>query len=214
MENRIKNYVESVFRDVPNTERASNIKSEILSNLLDKYNDLLAQGRDENEAYAIAISSGGDLSGIVADLKGEQLSTYNYNYEKQFDKLYEKQYSREKKKCAIFAGWFWPLIVCVYFLYSFLVSGSWSYSWLIFLIGASVEDFVAYAVKKSNYRARMSALRGGIWTAIVVVYFVLSFCTRKWSVTWIVFLLGVGVQNIVNAMFTRDKDDESIKEKD
>lgn len=97
MEEKIKSYVEGVFRDVPKSERAENIKSEILQNLTDKYRDLKREGRDDEEAYAIAISSGGDLSGIVADLKGENVK-YSYAYEKQFEKMYDKQYKREKKK--------------------------------------------------------------------------------------------------------------------
>lgn len=97
MENRIRDYIESVFRDVPESERAENIKSEILSNLLDKYHDLKNSGKTDEEAYAMAISSGGDLSGIVSDLKGEKVK-YSYAYEKQFERMYEKQYKREKKK--------------------------------------------------------------------------------------------------------------------
>lgn len=72
MEERIKNYIESVFRGVPQTEHSESIKNEILQNLLDKYHDLKNEGRNDEEAYAIAISSGGDLSDIVADLKSRQ----------------------------------------------------------------------------------------------------------------------------------------------
>lgn len=123
MEEKIRQYIEGVFREVPESERSANIKCEVLQNLLDKYADLKSEGKSDDEAYAVAISSGGDLSGIVADLKGETVP-YSYSYEKQFEKVYEKQYRREKKKCSRFDSLLWPLVTCAYLLFSFFVRGA------------------------------------------------------------------------------------------
>ena len=209
METRIRTYIDGVFRDVPVTERSESIKSEILQNLLDRYRDLLADGRSEEEAYAMAISSGGDLSGIAADLKGEGVG-YSYAYEKQFDRYYEKEYRKEKKKCAIFNGWFWPLVVCVYLCYSFLVSGAWSYSWILFIAASAVSNLYAYLTIKSNRKERRAAAGGAIWTGIVTVYFVLSFLTRRWDVTWLVFILGVALSRILSALEESKNKEEEI----
>lgn len=73
MESKIYDYIESVFRGIPQTERATTIKSEIFQNLVEKYRDLKQEGKSDDEAYAIAISSGGDLTGIAADLRGENV---------------------------------------------------------------------------------------------------------------------------------------------
>ncbi len=207
MEDKIRQYIESVFRDVPGSRRADNIRSEILQNLLDKYHDLIAEGKSEEEAYAIAISSGGDLSGIVADLKGENVK-YNYNYEKQFDRLYEKQYRREKKKCSRFDSLLWPIVVCVYLLYSFFVPGAWWYSWDIFIFAAAGSSLFRFFTVKSNRKARRSALSNFVWTSTVAIYFVVSFLTDRWDVSWMIFVLAIAVSGIADTLAFPEVDDD------
>ncbi len=213
MEKKIREYIDSVFRDVPHSERADNIRSEILQNLLDKYADLLAEGRTPDEAYAIAISSGGDLSGIVSDLKGEHVK-YNYNYEKQFDKMYEKQYKREKKKCARFDSLLWPVTVCVYLLYSFLIRGAWAYSWNVFIVASALSSFYRFLTVKSNRKARRGALSSAVWTATVACYFLLSFLTGRWDITWILFILAIAISNIAEILVFREDDEDDEDDED
>lgn len=199
MEQKIKCYVDSVFRDVPSNERAQSIKSEILSNLLDKYRDLREEGRSEEEAYAIAISSGGDLSGIVADLKGETV-TYSYAYEKQFQRMYEKEYRKEKKKRAAFSSCLWPCVLCFYLLFSFLVPGAWAYSWILFPAAAAVDNLVAFLLIKSNPKKKGEAGRGALWLGILSFYFILSYTTHRWDITWIIFLIGVALSQLFHTL--------------
>lgn len=213
MESRIKDYIESVFRDVPKSERAENIKGEILSNLIDKYRDLKESGKTDEEAYAMAISSGGDLSGIVSDLKGENVK-YSYAYEKQFERMYEKQYKREKKKCKMFSSILWPLVVCVYLLYSFFVNGAWAYSWIIFIAAAAIDCFYSAIAIKSNDRKRNSAVSGAVWTGITAVYFIVSFATLRWDISWMVFIVGIPFSNLIRAIVNKkeyDDDDDEVK---
>lgn len=213
MEQKIREYIDSVFRDVPHSERADNIRNEILQNLLDKYADLLKEGRTADEAYAIAISSGGDLSGIVADLRGESVK-YNYNYEKQFDKMYEKQYKREKKKCSRFDSLLWPITVCLYLLYSLLVRGAWAYSWNLFIAASAVSSLYRFLTVKSNRKARRGALSSFVWTATVVVYFILSFATGRWDITWILFILAIAVSNIAEILVFHEEDEDEDEDEE
>ena len=206
MESKIYNYVDMVFADVKPTERSENIKSEIKQNLICKYRDMIAEGRSEEDAYAIAISSGGDLSGIVADLSGKNVP-YSYNYEKQFEKLYEKQYRREKKKLKRVSAVVWPVVTCLYLLYSFLVPGAWAYSWVIWLLAASGMNFYHAFVVKSREKERRGAASAGIWVAVVALYFLLSFFTGRWDVTWLLFIVAVAVSAIVKALLQKDNDD-------
>lgn len=56
------------------------------------------------------------------------------------------------------------------------------------------------------------AVEGAISTLTLVVYFVLSFATGAWHITWLVFLIGVAVGNVVDAAFAigegRDDDED------
>ncbi len=67
MEERLKKHLDSLFAGAPDTEKMSEIKEEILQNTIDRYSDLIAEGKTEEEAYNTAIGGIGDLSQIIGD---------------------------------------------------------------------------------------------------------------------------------------------------
>ena len=60
---KLEKYIEYLFENAPDTKEAKEMKEEILSNLMEKYNDLLADGYSESEAYDIAVRGLGDITG-------------------------------------------------------------------------------------------------------------------------------------------------------
>lgn len=210
MKNKITSYVETAFRDAPKNERSENVKKEILQDLLDKYNDLIRDGRAEEEAYAIAVSGGGDLSGIVEDLKCREsspLDAFEKTRAEEAKAKEQKKQRREQKKFKRFSSWYWPLIVCVYLIGSFLFD-FWAYSWIFFLLAAAGSDVVKYLIRKSDAKARRGAVNGIVWLGITSLYFIVSFATRRWDVTWLLFLLGIAAENLVRALLNHEDDDD------
>ena len=53
MEQRIRNYVNEIFKNAPKTPQAEEVKNEILGNTLEKYNELKAEGKDDETAFTI-----------------------------------------------------------------------------------------------------------------------------------------------------------------
>ena len=68
MNSKIKNYVEVLFADVPRTKRAAELKEEILSNLNDRFEDQIREGKSKNEAYGAAVASMGDIDALLAEV--------------------------------------------------------------------------------------------------------------------------------------------------
>lgn len=64
----IKNYLESMFLNLPNTPEVYRAKSELLQMMEDKYTELKEEGKSENEAIGIVISEFGNLDELAADL--------------------------------------------------------------------------------------------------------------------------------------------------
>lgn len=64
----IKNYLESMFRSLPKTEKVIRAKSELLQMMEDKYSELLAQGVSENEVIGTVISEFGNLDELADEL--------------------------------------------------------------------------------------------------------------------------------------------------
>lgn len=64
----ILNYLENMFLNLPKTDEVKRAKRELSAMMEDKYNELIAEGRKENEAIGIVISEFGNLEELAADL--------------------------------------------------------------------------------------------------------------------------------------------------
>ncbi|MCR4740413.1 MAG: permease prefix domain 1-containing protein, partial [Lachnospiraceae bacterium] len=64
----IRNYLESMFASLPNTPEVLKAKDELLQMMEDKYNELLKDGKSENEAVGTVISEFGNLEELADDL--------------------------------------------------------------------------------------------------------------------------------------------------
>lgn len=64
----IKNYLETMFANMPNTVEVQKAKAELFSMMEDKYNELISEGKSENEAVGTVISEFGNLDEIAGDL--------------------------------------------------------------------------------------------------------------------------------------------------
>lgn len=68
----IQNHVDALFRDIPDSPRKESLKQEIVQNLQEKVNDLMAQGKAEEDAINRAIVEFGDIGDIREELRVQQ----------------------------------------------------------------------------------------------------------------------------------------------
>ena len=61
MNEKLRHYIDDLFANAPSTVRAVELKEEMYQNLMDKYNDLINEGKSEESAYNIAVASIGDV---------------------------------------------------------------------------------------------------------------------------------------------------------
>jgi hypothetical protein len=64
----IQDYVNSMFKGIPDTERSKSIKQEIIINLEEKVQDLVEQGKEREDAINKAIIDFGDIDEIKREL--------------------------------------------------------------------------------------------------------------------------------------------------
>ncbi len=69
----IRNYLETMFLNLPNTPEVYRAKNELWQMMEDKYAELKAEGKSENEAVGIVISEFGNLDELAKDLGIEQV---------------------------------------------------------------------------------------------------------------------------------------------
>ena len=64
----INNYLENMFKTLPDTDEVNQLKEDLYSNMEDKYNELKASGKSENEAIGIVISEFGNIDELTSEL--------------------------------------------------------------------------------------------------------------------------------------------------
>lgn len=64
----IKQYLETMFASLPDTTEVQKAKEELLQMMEDKYNELLAEGKSDNEAVGIVIAEFGNLDEVAEEL--------------------------------------------------------------------------------------------------------------------------------------------------
>lgn len=64
----IKNYLEAMFANMPNTPEVKKAKAELLQMMEDKYNEMIADGVNENQAVGTVISEFGNLEDLAEEL--------------------------------------------------------------------------------------------------------------------------------------------------
>ena len=72
----IKNYLESMFRNLPNTSEVIKAKNELLQMMEDKYTELRREGKSENEAVAKVIAEFGNIEDTVESIYASDIKEY------------------------------------------------------------------------------------------------------------------------------------------
>lgn len=209
MNRKIEAYVDSLFENAPKSKRNYELKEEILSNVNDKYNDLLQSGLDENDAYNMAVSNIGDIEDLIGN-----------NFMKEEDEATRK---KSAKIIAIAVMMYIlcpiPVIIVEEVIPKFETIGIV----MMFLLIASatglliynqvskpryykmddtmVEEFKEWkSINDQRYRTRRSIM-SAIWPIITIIYFIVSFTYGNWATSWIIFLIGAAIEQVIKAYF-------------
>ncbi len=67
MKEKLRDYIETIFADAPDTLEIRELKEEMLSHLLDRYDDLVHSGKSEAAAFNQAIAGIGDVSALIRE---------------------------------------------------------------------------------------------------------------------------------------------------
>ena len=213
MNKRIEAHVNALFANTSKESYVLDIKEELLANLNEKYDDLITSGKSEDESYALVISGIGDIDNLLKDI----------GQSPQYQPL-EIEKNQQKRGILISIGialYILSIIPVIFFdQFSFSEFGVM----LMIFICAVATGFIAYGntISKVNYskidnsfveeyKEKVSinndrnklkgALSSSLWSLIVVLYFLISFLTNWWHISWIIFLIGACIQQLILYVF-------------
>ena len=205
MREQLIQYVELLFAGAPDSNE---IKQEILQNTLDRFDDLVAQGKSPEAAYRLAISGIGDINEILGS---EPKTTANY------DAYYSKNAATDedgekKKKRAVAIALYITCVIPVIAL-SNLGNGGLGVCLMLLMIGAATalmimtadkdeedeknEKSLAVQTPQQKLKNSIEKFIGAIGLAI---YLVISFVTGAWHITWLIFPIEGCIKGLINAV--------------
>ncbi|WP_017416669.1 permease prefix domain 1-containing protein [Clostridium tunisiense] len=203
-----------LFENAPQTSRARELKEELLANLMDRYNDLLASGKNEEEAFNIAIAGIGDIDEIIIGLK----DSYEFNPE-------QMRKDREKRAfiLSISIGMYIMSVVILIMLTSvFRVSGDVAICIMLTIDALATSLLIYNAVSRPKYikaddtiveefkewksannteKEVINSIKSIMWLVIITLYFLLSFTLRIWSFSWVLFIIGAAIERVITLIF-------------
>ena len=206
MRDQLIQYVTLLFAGA---QDCADTKQEILQNTLDRYDDLVAQGKSPEAAYRLAISGIGDINEILGGtseavpVMQSPASVIADDGESLFRKLLRAVAIGLYILCPI------PL-----FVLGELGMDTIGLCGTIALVAVATVLILLGRKKSSGSEKKeedddircspRQELRKGvnslIWAIGLAVYFIISFATMAWYVTWVIFPIIAAVQGLVRAI--------------
>ncbi len=220
MEYNIRAYVDELFENAPKTQKAYELKIELTQNLIDKYNALINEGKSPEDAYNLTVISIGDVRELFEGLEDGPIPS---------QPAYYPQMDGAKKHATItaIAVMLYILSVVPLIVLDSLFPGDFGGTlglMLMFVMIAAatglliynhatkpkkvppaenvVSDFKQWQTHNSSNKQLLKAIRSAYWPLVLAFYFLLSFGTGKWHITWIIFLIAPAVDGIIKSVLT------------
>ncbi|HHT89126.1 MAG TPA: hypothetical protein GX002_08955 [Clostridiales bacterium] len=206
MQERLRKYVDSLFKDVPLTKSIVELKEEMIQNLYEKYQDLLKSGKTEETAFNNVISGIGDVSSLIydMDLTIKELSDTGIQKSAAFTSvavmvyifslipiILSLQYNR------IFYGLV-GFIAMIMLATGILIYNNLKKQKFYRTEETIVAEFKEWQTNKYDNKVLRISISFALWSIIAAIYFIVSFTTYAWSVSWIIFLAGIAIEALIN----------------
>lgn len=205
MREKLIQYVNLLFAGVPDSDE---IRAEILQNTLDRFDDLVAQGKAPEAAYRLAISGIGDINEIL----GSTVQDHPDQTTVKIDNQENMEDIRNKKiraiGIAIYILCALPLIILgdlgldsLGLCLTLALVACATYLMIITGKKDSDDEEDVKEIQKVSPQQELKNSIGKLISAIsVAAFFIVSFATGAWYITWIIFPIVACVRGLVNAI--------------
>lgn len=156
--NTIENYVEAMFSNLPKNAEVISVKSDILSNMQEKYAFLLEEGISENEAVGIVISEFGQIDELIdnLDIEVEKQPDLDKPIIKPLSHEYILDYLATRKKIGLLIGL--GVVLCTIGVSSLLFFNAYGSLFggmisLILLLAIGVSLFIYSGMSMTKFTA-------------------------------------------------------------
>ena len=202
MRDQLIQYVRLLFAGTPDSY---DVQQEILQNTLDRYDDLIAQGKSPEAAYRLAISGIGDINEVIGDRQNQPFPAPAPVREQQDD---PQDISKKKLMRAISIALYICCVIPVLVLGN-VGSGVLGVCLMFVIIAAATVLMVLSSGSKEDKeekeddepKTELGKAIKSIWGILTLgIYLVISFWSGAWFITWLIFPIMGAVQGLVKAI--------------
>ena len=214
MEENLRKYLETLFADAPKSQKTVELREELYLNLKEKYQDLLDKGATEDEAFEIVKRSVGDVERLIQEIN-EPDATSKAAMEQRRKKsafriaIAVALYILSPVAIILFGTMGQPIVglVLMFALIaaatSLMVYNNIMRPKFVKIEDTMVEEFREWKASNAAKAEKKNLYSSIVWPIIVVLYFLISFTTGAWYVTWVIFILGVVVQRLIDVIMSK-----------
>ncbi|HCC34280.1 MAG TPA: hypothetical protein DEQ02_01065 [Ruminococcaceae bacterium] len=213
MNQRLRESIEELFADAPAIKQVSDLREEIMNNAVEKFADLTAEGMAEDEAIRTIMAGIGDVDELIKYIKQNA----------EMDPLSQIKQRKISAKLITVA----VALYFVAFIALIILSEYWHgiYALAITALIAAVptcilvynyvsnphysktndtmvENFKEWQSSKETRKKMRGALSSTLWIIITILYFVISFTTMQWHITWLIFLIGAAIESLITLLLS------------
>ena len=221
MEDKLRRYVDGLFARTVSTVKTVEFKEEMLRNLQDKYDDLIEEGKTPEAAYNIVIASIGDVGDLLREL---EIDAPEVPETAELELARNRSAMRTAVAVMIIILSSLPLIVlsnigsrlsvrigvpimlaAVAGAIGLLVYNSMTKPRPSGGSDTMVSQFREWQAGAHDRKSLRRAISAALWSIIFALYFIISFSSNWWHITWIIFLFGAATEAVINIVFTLKK---------
>ena len=212
---KIRNFVENMFLSLPDTPEVREAKAHILEGMTDRYEALLAQGKNGDEAFGVVAGEFGSMEELRQELGLSASASVPSGPVPEPDSALWEEYQLFRKRftAAVTLG----VVLCFLWLVASTMRAQlpWARAMdlhhiaFLSVVAAAVGLFVYYGIQDESYSRRLrqekgapaeetgkgerNSLQSAIMLAAVAVYLFLGFIWNLWHPGWLVFLVGAAL---------------------
>ena len=217
---RLQQHIDGLFENAPRSRAAYELRDELLTNSIERYEDLLKSGLGEEPAFQSVIDNIGDVDELIGALPDEN---------RERDEML-RQESRERNAMVLTISVGLYILAGVVF-FAGVALGEYLQSDVASVLGLAVagllcivptcmlvynaatrpkynkkddtvvEDFKKWSDGSKKAKQVYKAASGLIWSICVLAYLLISFTTGAWGITWILFVATACIEAAINLLF-------------
>lgn len=209
MEEKLKRYINRKFLLYPKTKEILEVRDELYSIMLDKYNDCLNMGITQEESYKRATEMMVDYKEAIREVeKGSSLGALK----------------KTLVNIGAFTTFYFIILTFIYFFVSVIILKSFNKTWLI-VVGGSFIYLVYFSISLYEYAKLFSFKALGRWGIAFIyislipliyvfpsLYLSIVYSKNIWNCSWLIIIIIVFFYIITDYIVNRKH--ISIVEKD